>query len=319
MKRFVIILISALFLLTHFVGCSSKGNFNVSDSYFESENTGYDKDIYLPSDTNASAPDISEELSSENDLGSRKIIKNANITFETKAYDEFIRSLKDKINVNGGYIQAQESRGEGVYETSVSRYSRLTVRIPAKSYNSFMESLQGLGSIVNINETQDDITMSYIDTESRIKALETEYDALITLLEKSESVRDIIDLQSRISEIIYKLDSYKSQLRKYDDLIEYCTVKIYVSEVERETQDIKVMSFGEKITSGLSNSLEDISKDLSDFAVWFIVSLPYILIWAVIIALIVIVLKFIFVKGKKKREIRKAAKAYKEYTKNEQN
>ena len=66
------------------------------------------------------------------------------------------------------------------------------------------------------------------------------------------------------------------------------------------------MNFGEKVKNGLSETFEDIAEGFTDFSVWFIVSLPYIVIWAVVIVLIVIIIKVI-IKSTKKRKQRKNA------------
>ena len=182
---------------------------------------------------------------------------------------------------------------------------------------ALMESVCGLGAVTHRSESREDVTMGYVDTESRIRALETEYQTLLDILDKAESLDDVILLQSRISEINYELDSYKSQLRKYDDLISYCTVYISVSEVWREsTPNEKTLTFGEKIAVGLRENLADIGEDFSDFAVWFVTSLPYLLIWAIIIAAVVLIVRAIVRRYKKKKE-KKLIEAYLRSQKNE--
>ena len=99
------------------------------------------------------------------------------------------------------------------------------------------------------------------------------------------------------------MDSYKSQLRKYDDLISYCTVRISVREVWRETvPDGRTQTFGERIATGLKENLLDIGEGFSDFAVWFVTSLPYLLIWAVVIAAVVLIVRAVIRRHRKKKE-----------------
>ena len=117
-------------------------------------------------------------------------------------------------------------------------------------------------------------------------------------------------MQSRISEVNYQLDSYKSQIRKYDDLISYCTVTIDVNEVYRQTTPNEHrLTFGEKISVGLRENLLDIGEGFSDFAVWFVTSLPYILLWGAIIVLAVWIIRKIVIRHKKKKE-KKLIEAY---------
>ncbi len=312
MKSRVLIVLLTVFLTLQLVSCSSKSEFDsITEIYYEFSNTDASIDIegdYLDKAESASTS------STSNDLEERKLIKNANIDFETKEYDEFMKSLYSLIESNGGYVQSQDSRGTGAYDLKSSRYSNLTARIPETNYNGFIGSVGTLGSMTRINEYQNDVTMSYIDTESHIKALQAEYDALINILEKSTDINDIITVQSRISDINYQLDSLKSQLRKYDDLISYCTVNISVSEVSRETPNMNQMSFGERISAGLKETFADIGDDLSEFTVWFVVSLPYFLIWGVIIALAILIISIVRKKTKRKAEIKKIDKLCEKYS-----
>ena len=229
---------------------------------------------------------------SENDLSSRKIIKNASVSFETMEYDEFIAAMTRCVTSHGGYVESSETYGGGIYG-SRSRSSYMTVRIPADRYDLFMNEACALGTLTYRSENAEDVTMSYLDTESRLKSLRTEYDALLEILDKAESLEDVIQLQSRISEVTYEIETYESSLRKYDDLIAYCTVRIDISEVVKVSQNVEVMTFGERIRSGLDDTFTQIGDDCTDFAVWFVTSLPLLLIWAAVIVLIVLLVRWI--------------------------
>ena len=239
-----------------------------------------------------------------NDLAERKIIKNATVRYETKTYDEFFTGLTECIRKYGAYVESEESYGGSLYDYYSTRCAYLTVRVPLATYDAFMSEACSIGTVTYKSENSTDVTMAYVDTESRITSLETEYDALLAILEKASKLEDVISLQSRISEVTYELETYKAQLRKYDDLISYCTVSIDVTEVEKVTQNISEMTFGEKIRTGLTETFENIGSDASDFAVWFVTSLPYFLIWGVFLAAVIAVLYLLIVRCRKRRILR---------------
>ncbi len=271
--------------------------------------SGYaDYDLYNKTEAPA-------EAKPQNDVAQRKIIRNANLGYETKEYDDFIAKLTQCIAVHNGYVESSESSGNGLY-SSRSRSAYLVARIPADEYDNFMTDAGTLGTQTYKSENANDVTMNYVDTESHIRALQSEYDALLEILDKAESLDDVLALQSRISEVNYQMDSYKSQIRKYDDLIAYCTVRISVSEVIRETKVEKAMTFGERISSGLSDTFYDIGVGASDFAVWFVTNLPYLIIWAIIIVAVVLIIRAIVKKSKKKKN-EKAMKQYLEQAEHE--
>ena len=264
-------------------------------------------EIYYDAPMEAAPETESVQMKSgENDLTQRKIIKTANLEYETKTYDEFMESLNREITTCGGYIASQSARGGGEYSAMTQRYSYMTVRIPASGYDRFMEKAAQMGSLLYKSENSEDVTMNYVDTESHIRALETEYEALLTILEKAGDLNDVIKLQSRITEVNYQLDTYKSQLRKYDDLIAYCTVHITVNEVFRESpKNVEVLTFGERIAAAMEDTFLDIADDAQDFTVDFLAALPYLMIWAVILAAAVLILRVILKKIRRRYEIRR--------------
>ena len=307
-------LLLACILSLNLISCAADSSsastvFNASQNAKSEMSAAADYEFGVEMEEAWDEPD--SESAKANDLSERKIIRTANLRYETTEYDKFLPSLSACIASYGGYLESSETYGGGIYSSYYStRSASVTARIPTDRYDAFMAAAGDLGAVTYRSESQNDVTMSYVDTESHIRALETEYDTLLEILEKAESLEDVILLQSRISEVNYQLDSYKSQIRKYDDLISYCTVHINIDEVWREsTPNGKTLTFGERISVGLKENIRDIGEGFSDFTVWFVTSLPYLVIWAVIIVLIVLVIRLIVGKSKKKRE-QKVVEAY---------
>ena len=61
--------------------------------------------------------------------------------------------------------------------------------------------------------------------------------------------------------------------------------------------------FFEKIRDGFSDSLSGVGKGLVNFIIWFISSLPYLVVWGIIIAVIVKIVMTI-IRNKKERKER---------------
>lgn len=192
----------------------------------------------------------------ENDLSSRKLIRDANLNVETKTYDEFITALEQQIASHGAYVQNGENTGSA--ERS-NRWASYTIRVPEKRYAAFMAILSDLGTVTYKSESVQDVTMEYTDVESRIRALETEHETLLSIMAKCEKLEDVITVQSRITDVQYQLDSYNSRLRRYDDLISYCTVYLTVGEVEKVTIPVEDQTLGERIAEDLAENCEEIA------------------------------------------------------------
>lgn len=231
----------------------------------------------------------------------RKVIKTANLNLQTLDFDEFEAALNAKIAESGAYLQFADVSGTDYYGGRKS--ANYTIRVPEANLNFFLAGVEGIATVTNKTVGEEDVTLSYTDTETHIKTLEIEQERLLELLEKADDLEYIIRLEQRLSEVRYSIESYKSRLRNYDDKITYSTVKIYVYEVTR-VQEKAPETLWERISNGWADTMYDISDGAQDFLVWFIINLPYLAFWAVLIVVVVIVLK----KKAAKRRAKKIGK-----------
>lgn len=216
----------------------------------------------------------------------RKIIKTANIDITVKNLDKFLSDIKASVDSLGGYISAenQESNQYNDY-----RNSEITIRVPAEKFDSFINGTETFGTVTSKNITSNDETSNYVDIESKMKSLETEQKALMNLLEKADSLDNIIQLQNRLSEIRGEIESYKSQLKLIDSQVDYSTVTIYASEQERVIKTDG--SFGSQVKEKFLNSLFSIGDFFESFAINFLGAIPYIVIVAVIAVIVIVIVK----------------------------
>ena len=311
MKKFLAFFI-AVVLAFSLVGCGSSPK----------EAASYATDAYIPepmeaplTEENLSAFDgmsVTENKSTSESRpsGERKRIRTLNLEVETLEYDTFLTALAQEVSRCGGYIESSNISGNS-YNFSSNRYASFICRVPSQNVDPFIGTVDGLGNITYKTENETDVTLNYVDTEARISSLKTEYDRLLELLSEAENVDTLIMLESRLTEVRYELESYESQLRTYDNLIDYSTVTIGVSEVKRATA-MEAKTVWEQIGSEFSDNVYDIWQDLQNIYGWFVSSIPYFLIWGVIVLIIVLIVKRIL-KNNKQYQIKKAyRKAQKE-------
>ncbi len=233
----------------------------------------------------------------------RKLIRTFDMNIDTKEFDQVLNGIQAKVQELGGYIEQSSLDGGSAYYSSYNRYSNMTVRIPSDKLDGFVQNVKETANVTYISESTEDITLRYVDVESRKIALETERDRLLELLEKAETVEDIITIESRLSEVRYQLESYASQLRTFDNQVDYSTVHISIREVDRETK-VEPKTFWEEVTEEFGDSLYGIGRDCKNFAIWFLGSSPYLIIWAVVIAAAILVLRAVGKKKKLKRTLK---------------
>lgn len=247
----------------------------------------------------AAAPDA--ELD-ENAASDRKLIKNVSMTVETEDYAGLVSSVQARVTELGGYTQSYE----GYNENSVgNRSAYLTLRIPADRLDEFIERVEELSNIVSRQETVEDVTLTYVDLESRRQMYEEEEERLLALLEQAETLEEIIALESRLTEVRYQLESMESQLRTMDNQVSYSTVYLSIDEVERYTPPAEKGTW-ERIRIGFSENVYRVGNGIKEFFIGFVISLPILLVLAVLIVVAVLLIRLI-IRASEKSNAKRAA------------
>lgn len=207
-----------------------------------------------------------------------KLIRTVDMNVETKEYDKLMDSITAKVKELGGYIENMDTYNGSIYSDYRSgRNANMTLRIPKNHLDTFLEAVSAISNVTRKNEGVENVTLRYVDLESHKKALETEYNRLMELLEKAESIDDIITIESRMSTVRYQMESMESQLRTLDNQVDYSTVYLNVDEVVVYTP-VEESTTWERIGDGFMESLRDIGQGVKEIAIYLIIKLPYLVL-----------------------------------------
>ena len=232
----------------------------------------------------------------------RKLIKTVDMNVETQEFDELVACVEQQVKALGGYIENMELyNGRSYYSyKSGARNANIIIRIPQAKLDAFLGEISGISNVISRSESVKDITLTYVDLDSHKKALIAEQDRLLQLMERAETIDELITIESRLSDLRYQIQSMESQLRTYDNKVDYSTINLYINEVEVFTP-VEEETTWERISSGFVENLKSIKDGFVELVIWFTVSVPYLLIWAVIIIVAVLIVRRIIKKNRKKR------------------
>ena len=334
-NRAWIALLMALCMVFALVACSSKSSSARSDNYYTKTEAAYEYEMEAPaamadeayggveakaagkvSTATTAAKENGESANLTGNAAGRKIIKNGDLSIQTREFDEFLTNLNRSILAVGGYVEASSINGNS-YNKNRMRSADVTARVPTEQLDAFCDQVSELGNVTYKNLYTRDVTLTYVDLESHVKALRTEQETLMELLRKAEKVEDIILIQNRLSDVLYEIESYESTLRTFDDQIAYSSVHLSIQEVQRETT-VEKETAGQEIARRFKENWEDVKDGFARFGIDFVSDLPIIIVWVVFLGIVVLVIVRI-VKGgpkrKARREKRKAMKLQKKYQK----
>lgn len=256
---------------------SSYDNYEYETEYIDEE---YTEEAVEEYDSGSNAEMLDESASN------RKLIRNVSMDVETEQFDELIGQIEEKTKALGGYIEDSYTYNGRSYRSNDTKNANLTIRIPSVKLDEFLSAVSDQSNVTSKNENVTDVTLQYVDLESHKKALEAEQERLLEMIEQAETVEDMITIESRLSEVRYQLESQESQLRTFDNQIQYSTVYLNIAEVEKYTP-VAERTFFEKISDGFTDNLAGVAEDLVNFVIWFISSLPYLVVWGIIIVIAV--------------------------------
>lgn len=273
-------ILSVLLVLLLMLGLTACGG---SSEAKDSNGMYYDAEMEMPAEAPEAGLSKTENSTTAALPTDRKLIRTISMEAETEDMTTLTDALVQRISALGGYVEAKEQYNGSRYGGYIRRNLMMTVRIPASQADVFVEQVSQQANIVSSSENVDDVTLQYVDTESKVKALETEQERLLELLEQAETLEDILKIEDRLTQVRYELERYASQLRTLDNQVTYATIRLSITEVKEYTPVVEEEPTAwQRITKGFRRSLKNIGEDVTEFFIWLAVNSPYLLIWGIL-------------------------------------
>ena len=181
-------------------------------------------------------------------------------------------------------------QGSSFDSSNERRTAYIVARIPANNLDQFVQSVSEASNITSKNESAEDVTLQYADVEAHKDSLKIEQKRLNELLEQADTLENIIELENRLTEVRYEIESYESRLRMMNNQVQYSTVNLNVSEVKDYTPEpVYEETFGERIRNGFLESCADALDTIQDFVVGFVSFLPMLVVLVVILGVVFLI------------------------------
>ena len=288
-----------------------------SDDY-EAEFPAYEKDykaanggsnIILPDDSQGK--DVAEARLDE------KLVYTCNMTLETIVYEDTITALRSLIKQYDGIIQ-QENYSDSAPDWYYTNYRKtngtltayIVVRIPSAHYREFLAGIEGQGKVVSSDQSVENITRRYSETQTTISSLETQEKRLLEMMETAETIDEMLAIEDRLTDVQNELQILRNRLSEMDTDVAYSTVNLTIREVIEYTPEVdpvKTLTFGDRLKNTLEESWDTFTDFLEGLLFFVIRATPILLvIGAISLGIMFIIIGS--VKSSKKRAEKKAAK-----------
>ena len=285
MKRKLFACFLAWTMILSLAACGGSGNKAASSATTADAAPAETEGGYF--DTNGSYDDASDSGGSDV-LKDQKIIHTGSMNLETTEFDAAAQALTTLADTLGGYLESSTVGNGG----RSYRWAEYTVRVPSAQFQSFLDQAGGLAHVTWQNTDLQNITETYYDTEGRLKTQQIKLERLQKLLAQAENMEDIITIESAISETEWNIEDLSGTLRHYDALVDFATITVSLQEVYKysDTEELPE-NFGDRLGSALSRGWHSFVDGMADFAVALAYNWMWIILWAVIIAAAVTVVR----------------------------
>ena len=298
MKRTIPALLLVLLLLT---GCGGSATNNAGYDSAPQENgsvsMGYDKGDYnygWAEDSKAEiempeAPESSmtDSTVSNSALQNAKMIYTADMTLETRDFDQTSSAVTALVSSLGGYFESRELNQGGTY-----RSVYCVIRVPASRFTEFLDQAGEVAHMTYRNEYSQNVSEAYYDLEARLTTQRTKLLRLQELLAKAEDMADIITIESAISDTELQIEYLTGSLRSYDSLVDFSTIRLSLREVYRlSNEEVTPVTFGDRLSTAFQRGLEQGIDNLEDFVIYIARNWLTLIVWAVVIAVAVVLIR----------------------------
>lgn len=280
MKKWICLVLALLLLLTG-CGSSSMKSDTVAETWAGAFDSGYGED---------SLGTTGSESSQDNLPQGRKFIIRMDVTAEAQELEPALQTVTDRLTALGGYVEDQYIYNGSLYSGRRYRNASLTLRVPADKLSELIATVEEAGNVVSSSRSTEDVTLQYVDTESRIAALKTEQTRLLELMEQAETMSDLLEIESRLTEVRGDLERYTSQLKVLSNQVDYATVSLSLSEVQEYTP-VAEKTRWEKITEGFVSSIRGVWNLILDVLSFLIIALPYLVVLGLVVWAVVVLIR----------------------------
>lgn len=183
----------------------------------------------------------------------KQVIKNASLRYETQDLEKTKEQVLTTIKAHNGYLQ-NDTSGKDYNQL----YQRMTVRVPTKNFEQTLDGIsQGVAYFDERTISQQDVTEEFIDLNARLKAKRTLEERYLALLSKANSVKDMLEIESALSQIREDIEAKQGRLTYLKNQVSESTIYIHFYKVTTD-QGI-TQSYGSKIANAFKSGWNGVS------------------------------------------------------------
>jgi len=151
----------------------------------------------------------------------RKIIVAVDLTVEVDTARIAADSIAAIAVNRGGFVVSGQNQ-------------KVAIRVPTERLEETIGQIMSLGHLIDRKYAGTDITDSYRDNQVRMENAIKVRERLLQLLDKAESIQDILQIERELERINREIDSLNGQLKAAAQRLEFTAVTVHLRSTYRE-------------------------------------------------------------------------------------
>ncbi len=275
-------ILSLLIIIVFFSSCDQKKHSNNHEIQYEQEVLADEEIIPITRQEPTAPPPPPPSSLSKIDTSKtneKKIIKDGSLGFnvfdieKTKIVIDSLVKIYDSYYANENY---NNSKHKLTYQ--------LHIRIPSSNFEKFLSSLnKGNVDLLYKKIEARDVTDELFALGTRLESKKNYLIRYKQLLKKAKSVKEILDIEEHIRDLIEEIEVAEGRSEYLNDLVNYSTLHVTISELLEFTYEPKKQEkFTEKLKQSISNGWQGIISVMliliEMWPVWLVILLLF-LFW----------------------------------------
>ena len=206
----------------------------------------------------------------------RRIVRTGYLTLEVDSVVEAMDKVAGLAKELAGYVVSSNK-----HEDDGAVYGRVSIRVPVERFDEAFNRLRQLAVNVPYESTEGrDVTEEYTDLEAQLRNLEATEAQYLALLEKAETVEDILAVQRELSNVRREIERIKGRMQYLERTSDMSLIEANL----QETKPLGQTGWNALQTlKSAARGLISFGKILADVGIWLVIFCP---IWIPILVLV---------------------------------
>ncbi|MDD2548889.1 MAG: DUF4349 domain-containing protein [Bacteroidales bacterium] len=173
---------------------------------------------------------------------SQKLIKTANISMEVTNYKVARQKIDSITKRYYGWVSSENMTN---YDHRIT--NTLAIRVPAERLDTLITKLLTVAKKIESQSVRStDVTEEYIDIESRLKNQRAVEKKFIALLQRTNNISQILEIESKLADIRSQIESTEGRMRYLSNRVGYSTINLtFYQKIDYKYDPEPAESFGQ--------------------------------------------------------------------------